>query len=107
MNEDLVKKAREYASQDDYVVTRRYISSLCDEIDRLIQLNKNVFSRIQDNKEMWDNAERYLWLRNSAWDVGLETVAPIVVNCDNVMEKFEWVEGSRLYKLIDEWRNKK
>ena len=52
MNEDLVKKAREYASKDDYVVTRRYISSLCDEIDRLIQLNKNVFSRIQDNKEV-------------------------------------------------------
>ena len=107
MNEDLVRKAREYASQDDYVVTRRYISSLCDEIDRLIQLNKNVFSRIQDNKEVWDNAERYLWLRNNAWDVGLETIAPIVVNCDNVMEKFEWVEGSRLDKLIDEWRNKK
>jgi hypothetical protein len=107
MNEDLVRKAREYASQDDYVVTRRYISSLCDEIDRLVQLNKNVFSRIQDNKEVWNNAERYLWLRNSAWDVGLETVAPIVVNCDNVMEKFEWVEGSRLDKLIDEWRNKK
>jgi hypothetical protein len=106
MNEDLVKKAREYASQDDYVVTRRYISSLCDEIDRLVQLNKNVFGRIQDNKEMWENSERYLWLRNSAWDVGLETVAPIVVNCDNIMEKFEWVEGSRLDKLIDEWRKK-
>jgi hypothetical protein len=106
MNEDLVKKAREYASQDDYVVTRRYISSLCDEIDRLVQLNKNVFGRIQDNKEMWENSERYLWLRDSAWDVGLETVAPIVVNCDNIMEKFEWVEGSRLDKLIDEWRKK-
>jgi hypothetical protein len=106
MNEDLVKKAREYASQDDYVVTRRYISSLCDEIDRLVQLNKNVFGRIQDNKEMWENSERYLWLRNSAWDVGLETVAPIVVNCDNIMEKFEWIEGSRLDKLIDEWRKK-
>ena len=106
MNEDLVKKAREYASKDDYIVTRRYISSLCDEIDRLIQLNKNVFSRIQDNKEMWENSERYLWLRNAAWDVGFEDVAPIVVNCDNKMEKFDWLEGHNLDRCIDEWRNK-
>lgn len=107
MNEDLVKQARNYAEKDEYVVTRRYITALCDEIDRLRNINLNVFSKIQDNRETWENAERYLWLRNSAWDVGLETVAPIVVNCDNIMEEFEWVEGSRLDRLIDEWRNKK
>ena len=106
MNEDLVKQARRYAEKDEYHVTRRYITELCNEIDRLRNINNNVFSRIQDNKEVWENSERYLWLRNAAWDVGFDDVAPIVVNCDNKMEKFDWLEGSNLDRCIDEWRNK-
>ena len=106
MNKDLVEAALEYAKTDEYVVTRNYINALCLEIQRLRNINNNVFSRIQDNKEVWENSERYLWLRNAAWDVGFEDVAPIVVNCDNRMEKFDWLEGSNLDRVVDEWRKK-
>lgn len=106
MNEDLVKQARQYASKDEYHVTRRYITALCDEVERLRNINTNVFSRIQDNKAVWEDAERYRWLRDAAWDVGFEDVAPIVVNCDNRMEKFDWLEGSNLDRVVDEWRKK-
>lgn len=106
MNEDLVSRAKKYAQHDEYKVTREYILALCAEVERLRNINNNVFSRIQDNKEVWENSERYLWLRNAAWDVGFEDVAPIVVNCDNRMEKFDWLEGSNLDRCIDEWRNK-
>jgi len=106
MNEDLVKQARRYAAKDEYYVTKRYITELCDEVERLRNINTNVFSKIQDNKEIWADAERYKWLRDSAWNVDFEAVAPIVVNCDNRMEKFEWLEGSKLDTIIDEWRKK-
>ena len=106
MNEDLVSRAKKYAQHDEYKVTREYILALCAEVERLRNINNNVFSRIQDNKEVWENSERYLWLRNAAWDVGFDDVAPIVVNCDNKMEKFDWLEGSNLDRVIDEWRNK-
>lgn len=106
MNEDLITRARKYAQQDEYRVTREYILALCDEVVRLRNINTNVFGRIQDNRDVWENSERYLWLRNAAWDVGFEDVAPIVVNCDNRMEKFDWLEGSNLDRVIDEWRKK-
>ena len=50
MNNDLIEKAKRYAQTDDYHVTRKIITDLCTEIDRLRELNKNVFSRIQDNQ---------------------------------------------------------
>lgn len=106
MNEDLVKQARQYAAKDEYYVTRRYITELCDEVERLRNINTNVFSRIQDNREVWEDAERYKWLRDAAWSVDFEATAPIVVNCDNKMEHFEWLEGSKLDVIIDEWRKK-
>ena len=69
MKDDLLEKALKYAEHDDYHVTRKILTELCNEIERLRELNRDVFSRIQDNKEMFNNAERYLWLRNAAWDV--------------------------------------
>ena len=75
MKDDLLEKALKYAKTDDYHVTRKIITDLCSEIERLRELNKDVFSRIQDNKEMFNNAERYLWLRNFAWDVPTTDIA--------------------------------
>ena len=63
MKDDLLEKALKYAKHDDYNVTRKIITDLCNEIERLRELNKDVFSRIQDNKEIFNHAERYLWLR--------------------------------------------
>ena len=105
MNDDLLSKALKYAKNDDYHVTRKIITDLCNEIERLRELNKDVFSRIQDNKEMFNNAERYLWLRNFAWDVPTTAIAPIVVNCDNKMSQFEYLDGEVLDIVIDKWRN--
>jgi hypothetical protein len=104
MKDDLLEKALKYAEHDDYHVTRKIITELCNEIERLRELNRDVFSRIQDNKEMFNNAERYLWLRNSAWDVPIKSVAPIVVNCDNQMTEFEYLDGEILDLVIDKWR---
>lgn len=105
MSEDFLSKARKYAKHDDYHVTRKIIDDLCDEIERLRELNKDVFSRIQDNKEIFNNAERYLWLRNAAWDVPPTAYAPIVVLCDNKMTTWEWIDGTALDLTIDKWRN--
>ena len=103
---DFVEQARKYAEKDEYHITRNYITKLCDEVERLRNLNNNVIGRIQDNKEMWENSERYLWLINNAWDVGLDAYAPIVVLCDNKMTKFEWLDGEVLDIVIDKWRVK-
>jgi hypothetical protein len=105
MKDDLLEKALKYAKTDDYHVTRRIITDLCNEIERLRELNKDVFSRIQDNKDMFNNAERYLWLRNAAWDVPPMAYAPIVVLCDNKMVTWEWLDGTALDLTVDKWRN--
>ena len=76
MKSDLVEKAREYAKTDEYSVTRNYIIALCNEIERLRSLNKDVFNRIQDNVDMFEDAERYRWLKTAAWDLPEEVVAP-------------------------------
>ena len=105
MRDDLLEKALKYAQHDDYHVTRKIITDLCNEIERLRELNKDVFSRIQDNKEVFNNSERYLWLRKAAWDVPTTAIAPIVVNCDNKMSQFEYLDGEVLDIVIDKWRN--
>ena len=56
---DLVEQARNYAKHDDYHVTRNYLNALCNEIERLRNLNKNVYSRITDDKQNYLDAERY------------------------------------------------
>jgi hypothetical protein len=105
MNEDFLDKARKYAKTDDYHVTRKIITDLCNEIERLRSLNKDVFSMIQDNKEIFNNSERYLWLRNSAWDVPQSAYAPMVVLCDSKMTTWEWLDGTALDLTLDKWRN--
>jgi hypothetical protein len=105
MKDDLLEKALKYAKNDDYHVTRQIITDLCNEIERLRELNKDVFSRIQDNKEIFNNAERYLWLRNAAWDVPPDAYAPIVVLSDNKMTTWEWLDGTALDLTVDKWRN--
>jgi hypothetical protein len=105
MKDDLLEKALKYAKNDDYHVTRQIIIDLCNEIERLRELNKDVFSRIQDNKEIFNNAERYLWLRNAAWDVPPDAYAPIVVLSDNKMTTWEWLDGTALDLTVDKWRN--
>lgn len=104
MKSDLVDKAREYAKTDEYHVTRNYILALCLEIERLRSLNKDVFSKIQDNIEVFDDAERYRWLKTQAWDLPEEVVAPTVISCDGRGHNWTWLTGIMLDEAIDEFR---
>jgi len=98
---DLVEAAKEYAKHDEYAVTRNYINALCAEIERLRTLNRDVFGRIQDNTEIYKDAERYRWLRSSAWDVGFDAYAPAVVMCNTDMSKWEWLIDKQLDEAVD------
>jgi hypothetical protein len=104
MKSDLVEKARQYALQDEYHVTRNYMLALCQEIERLRSLNKDVFNRIQDNVEMFNDAERYRWLKTSAWDLPEDIVAPTVIACDGRGNNWEWLTGILLDEAIDKFR---
>jgi len=106
MNNDLIEKAKRYAQTDDYHVTRKIITDLCNEIDRLKELNKNVFSRIQDNQEVFKNAERYNWLRSASWDVNPEIAAPSVILCNGDMTKWQWMLGQEIDEAIDKYLDK-
>lgn len=106
MNDDLLNKALKYAKNDDYHVTRKIITDLCNEIDRLKELNKNVFSRIQDNQEVFKNAERYNWLRSASWDVNPEIAAPSVILCNGDMTKWQWMLGKEIDEAIDKYLDK-
>lgn len=103
---DLIKEARKYALQDEYHVTRNYILALCQEVERLRELNKNILCRIQDNREMFDNAERYLWLKTASWDLPEDVRAPTVLLCDGRGNNWEWLTGIMLDEEIDKFRNK-
>ena len=104
MGKDLLEAAREYAKHDDYSVTRNYILALCNEIERLRSINKDVFSRIQDNRDIFEDAERYYWLKTNSWDLPEDVVAPTVLLCDGRMTKWEWVTGIGLDEAIDKFR---
>jgi hypothetical protein len=104
MKSDLVEKARQYALQDEYHVTRNYMLALCQEIERLRSLNKDVFNRIQDNVEMFNDAERYRWLKTAAWDLPEDVVAPTVIACDGRGNHWEWLTGILLDEAIDKFR---
>ena len=100
---DLVEAARDYAKHDEYSVTRNYINALCNEIDRLRTLNANVFSKIQDNTEVYKNHERYLWLRSASWDVDPNTVAPSVIACNGDMSEWRWMIGNEIDEAVDKF----
>lgn len=102
--QDLLEAAREYAKTDEYSVTRNYILALCNEIDRLRNLNKDVLSRIQDNREMFEDAERYHWLKTNSWDLPEEVIAPTVIACDGRGNNWEWLTGIMLDEAIDKHR---
>ena len=106
MNKDLVENAREYAKHDEYSVTRNYINALCLEIDRLRTLNKDVFGRIQDNTEVYQDAERYRWLRSAAWDIDPSIVAPSVICCNGDMSEWVWLIGDEMDEAIDKFIGK-
>ena len=104
MAKDLLEAAREYAKQDEYSVTRNYILALCNEVERLRNLNRDVLSRIQDNREIFENAERYLWLKTASWDLPEEVIAPTVIACDGRGNNWEWLTGIMLDEAIDKHR---
>jgi hypothetical protein len=104
MKQDLLEAARNYAKNDEYHVTRNYILALCLEIERLRSLNKDVFSKIQDNVEVFEDAERYRWLKTQAWDLPEEVVAPTVISCDGRGQNWTWLTGIMLDEAIDEFR---
>ena len=103
MNKDLVEAALEYARHDEYSVTRNYINALCLEIQRLRTLNANVFSKIQDNTEVYKNHERYLWLRSASWDVDTRLVAPSVIACNGDMSEWRWMIGNEIDEAVDKF----
>jgi hypothetical protein len=103
MSKDLVEAAREYAKQDEYSVTRNYINALCLEIDRLRTLNKDVFGRIQDNTEIYADAERYRWLRSASWDVEHHLVAPSIIACNGDMSEWRWMIGNEIDVAVDKF----
>lgn len=103
MNKDLVEAALEYARHDEYSVTRNYINALCLEIQRLRTLNANVFSKIQDNTEVYKNHERYLWLRSASWDVDTSLVAPSVIACNGDMSEWRWMIGNEIDEAVDKF----
>ena len=100
---DLVEHAREYAKHDEYFVTRNYINALCLEIDRLRTLNKDVFGRIQDNTEIYADAERYRWLRSASWDVDTKLVAPSVIACNGDMSDWSWMIVNEIDVAVDKF----
>ena len=100
---DLVEAALEYAKNDEYSVTRNYINSLCAEIQRLRTLNKNVFSKIQDNNEIYKNSERYCWLKSASWDVDTKLVAPSVIACNGDMSEWRWMIGNEIDVAVDKF----
>lgn len=102
--QDLVEKAREYAKHDEYSVTRNYINALCNEVERLRSLNNDVLSRIQDNREVFEDAERYQWLKTHSWDLPEEVIAPTVIACDGRGNNWEWLTGIMLDEAIDKFR---
>lgn len=104
---DLVEQARKYALQDEYYVTRNYILALCQEVERLRDLNKNVLSRIVDDMETYENAERYLWLKSAAWDLPEDLIAPTVLLCDGRGNNWSWITGIQLDIEIDKHRKDK
>ena len=106
MKDDIIDKAKRYAQTDEYHVTRKIITDLCTEIDRLKELNRNVFSKIQDNQEVYKNAERYLWLRSASWDVDPEIAAPSVILCNGDMTKWQWMLGQEIDDAIDSYLKK-
>jgi len=104
MKQDLLEAARNYAKHDEYHVTRNYILALCAEIEKLRELNKNVLARIQDNREMFEDAERYHWLKTNSWDLPEEIIAPTVIACDGRGNNWEWLTGIMLDEAIDKFR---
>lgn len=98
---DLVEQARNYAKHDDYHVTRNYLNALCNEIERLRNLNKNVYSKITDDKQNYLDAERYRWLKTSSWEVPHDQVAPSVLLCNGNMSEWHWVTGETLDEAVD------
>ena len=104
MKSDLVENAREYAKSDEQCVTRNYILALCNEIERLRSLNKDVFNRIQDNVDMFEDAERYRWLKTAACELREEVVAPTEIACDGRGNHCEWLTGIMLDEAIDKFR---
>jgi hypothetical protein len=76
---------------------------LCLEIDRLRTLNKDVFGRIQDNTEIYADAERYRWLRSASWDVDHNLVAPSIIACNGDMSEWRWMIGNEIDVAVDKF----
>jgi hypothetical protein len=62
-----------------------------------------VFSKIQDNTEVYKNHERYLWLRSASWDVDPKTVAPSVIACNGDMSEWRWMIGNEIDVAVDKF----
>jgi len=102
MTENLIRKARAYALNDDYVVTANLINQLCDALEVQEDNRASLLSYMMDNKENFKHAEMYRHLRNSACHAPHDAMAPAVVLCNGNMSSFEWLDGDMLDKAIEE-----
>ena len=106
MYEDLLKQARAYAEKDEYVVTRNLLMRLCDALEAQEDVKTVLWSKMLDDKQNFLDAERYRWLRDGAWDVPQEEIAPAIVLCDGKMETHVWLTGDHVDQAVDSWMSK-
>jgi hypothetical protein len=106
MYEDLLKQARAYAEKDEYVVTRNLLMRLCDALETQEDVKATLWAKMLNDQQNFLDAERYRWLRDGAWDVPQEEIAPAIVLCDGRMETHVWLTGDHVDQAVDTWMNK-
>ena len=116
-NEDIVslmRAVRDYANEDEYYITKGLFLSCLKAMEYLMAMNdikdnnlKQLFNRMHLEKEMFKNSERYLWVRNNAYDADSNEVAPALVMCNGDMSEYTWLHGDYADKMVDKWMTEK
>ena len=103
---ELIRQAREYSDNDEYHVTRNLLRLLCNKLESYDTMYGNLMYKIAYNYDTFKNSERYLWLKNNAWEIPVDEVAPCVVQCNGDMSKYDWLIGKQLDDAIDYYMEK-
>jgi len=106
MVENLVKQLRAYADKDEYVVTRSLLMRAADALEAQEDTRTMLWAKMLNDKQNFLDAERYRWLRDGAWDVPQEEIAPAIVLCDGKMETHVWLTGDHVDQAVDSWMTK-
>jgi hypothetical protein len=106
MTENLIKQLRAYAEKDEYVVTRSLLLRAADALEVQQDNQVALWSKMMNEKQNFLDAERYRWLRDGAWDVPQDIIAPAIVLCDGKMETHVWLTGDHVDQAVDSWMTK-